>query len=57
MKEWNTPDIEELKITETANGLFNSDVETFMLFNDSKKPSTPRPVYDGDDGDAVNQLS
>lgn len=42
MKTWNTPEATELNINETANGLFNSDVETFLIFNDSKKPSTPQ---------------
>lgn len=50
MKEWNTPSVEELKVTETANGFFNSEVETFLVLNDSKKPSTPNE-------DTVNQPS
>lgn len=41
MKEWNTPSVEELNVTETANGFFNADAETLFVFNDSKKPTTP----------------
>ena len=41
MKKWNTPSVEELNVKETANGFFNSDVETFLILNDSKKSETP----------------
>ncbi len=41
MKKWNTPSVEELNVKETANGLFNSEVETIFVLNDSKKPNTP----------------
>ncbi|MDD5901301.1 MAG: hypothetical protein PUC73_10475 [Lachnospiraceae bacterium] len=41
MKNWNAPEVKELNIAETENGFFDSDVETLVMFNDSKKPSTP----------------
>ena len=41
MKTWNTPEVTELNINETANGLFDSEYETFVILNDSKKPTTP----------------
>lgn len=50
MKEWNTPEVKELNIAETANGFFNSDVETFLVFNDSKKPSKPEDGGSSADG-------
>ena len=52
MKEWNAPSIEELNVTETANGIFNSDVETYLILNDSKS-NTPKD----EEKDSVNQLS
>lgn len=42
MKEWNAPSIEELNVTETANGFLNSDVEFWWVSNDSKS-STQKP--------------
>lgn len=42
MKNWNAPEVKELNIAETENGIFNSDVETCIILNDSnKKPATP----------------
>ena len=41
MKEWNTPSVEELNVTETASGIFNADLETVILFNDNFKSNTP----------------
>ncbi len=49
MKKWNTPNVEELNINETANGIFNADFESFILFN--KKSETP------DEKDDVEKLS
>lgn len=43
MKKWNAPEVTELNINQTANGLFNSEIETFLILNDSKKPQTPNP--------------
>lgn len=53
MKEWNTPSVEELNVTETANGIFNTEYETFIIANDSKKPTTPEVKP----GDPENGLS
>lgn len=52
MKKWSTPSVEELKINETANGIFDADFETFFLFNDFNKSNTP----DNKD-EVVEQLS
>ena len=52
MKEWNAPSIEELNVTETANGFFDADFETFFVLNDNKS-NTPKD----DKEDSVNQLS
>lgn len=41
MKTWNKPEVAELNINETANGIFCSDVETLLVFNDSKAATTP----------------
>lgn len=49
MKKWNTPNVEELNINETANGIFNADFESFILFN--KESATP------DEKDDVEKLS
>lgn len=51
MKNWNAPEVKELNIAETENGFFDSDVETILVLNDSKKPSTPDSV------DPVEKLS
>ena len=53
MKEWNAPSMEELNVTETANGFFDSDFETLILLNDSKKSTTP----DNNDEKPENQMS
>ena len=45
MKTWNTPEISELNIKETANGFFDTTFETWLIHNDSKK-ATPDPVND-----------
>lgn len=41
MKTWNKPEVAELNINETANGIWNSEVETLLFFNDSKAATTP----------------
>lgn len=41
MKKWNAPEVTELNINQTANGFFNSEIESLLIFNDSKKPETP----------------
>lgn len=42
MKTWNTPEVAELNINETANGIFNSCIEVWpVLDKDDKKPVTP----------------
>lgn len=56
MKEWNAPSIEELNVTETANGFLNSDVEFWWVSNDSKS-STPSTPSTPDKKDPVEQLS
>ena len=43
MKTWNAPEVKELNINETANGIFDSDVEFWWILNDSKKSSTTTP--------------
>lgn len=61
MKKWNTPEVKELNIAETANGFFNSDIETLFVLNDSKKPSTPnpdvKPVLPNGDGNLTDKIS
>lgn len=52
MKKWSTPSVEELKINETANGIFDADFETFIILNDFNKSNTP----DNKD-EVVEQLS
>lgn len=39
MKKWITPEISELNISETANGLINYDIEFWPFVND--KNGTP----------------
>lgn len=55
MKKWNTPEIAELNINETANGLIDIDWESPFDILFSKKgesePSTPNTE------DVVNPLS
>ena len=41
MKTWMTPEISELNINETANGIIDSYFETLIVLNDDKKPTTP----------------
>ncbi len=43
MKTWMTPEISELNINETANGIIDTFFETHILFNDDKKPTCPDP--------------
>ena len=61
MKKWNTPEVKELNIAETANGIFDSEVESLLIFNDSKKPSTPnpdvKPELPNGDGSSTDGLS
>lgn len=42
MKKWNAPEVAELNITETANGIFDACFETCILFHqhESKKDDT-----------------
>ena len=35
MKTWNAPAVEELDVKLTAGGLFDTNFETLILFNDS----------------------
>lgn len=37
MKKWNAPEVAELNITETANGLWDHYLEICIVMNDSKK--------------------
>lgn len=48
MKKWNAPEVAELNISETANGLFNAEIETPWIFNDKKCPENPDPVTPDD---------
>lgn len=41
MKTWNTPEVKELNINETANGYISSDVEFWFITNNDKS-STPK---------------
>lgn len=44
MKTWNTPKIIELDITETANGIWPTTEEIWIITNDffaDKEPTTP----------------
>lgn len=50
MKTWNAPVLSELNINATANGWWDAEIETCVLWNDSKK-QTPDPV------DPVNEPS
>lgn len=40
MKKWNEPELKELNINQTENGFFDSNFESFILFNDDKKSCT-----------------
>ena len=44
MKNWKNAEVVELNINETASGLFCTDFETLLLFNDNLKkcPQTPQ---------------
>lgn len=37
MKTWNTPEIRELNISATESGFFNSEVEFWIITNDSER--------------------
>ncbi|MGN1187055.1 MAG: hypothetical protein ACI4R6_01060 [Lachnospiraceae bacterium] len=53
MKKWNAPEIAELNITETANGIFKADIETQILFKNNDNTLKP-----GDEpNDDANSLS
>ena len=52
MKNWNAPEVKELNIAKTENGVINGYYETSVVFNDSKKSSTPT-----DEEKPENQLS
>jgi hypothetical protein len=41
MKTWNTPEIRELNINATANGLWPTEYEFWPLVNDSQKATPP----------------
>ena len=41
MKKWNEPELKELNINQTENGIFDSYFESFVLVNDNKKSCTP----------------
>lgn len=42
MKKWITPEVSELNISETANGLINYDIEFWPFVND--KNGTPPDI-------------
>ncbi|MFV0341431.1 MAG: hypothetical protein ACK5JH_00865 [Anaerocolumna sp.] len=41
MKKWNMPEVTELNISETANGIFDSKIEFWWVLNDDKKTTPP----------------
>lgn len=43
MKKWNAPEVAELNINETANGLFNIEWETPLSIVGNDKRPTPDP--------------
>lgn len=50
MKEWITPGIEELKLTETANGEYNTGYEGGVFYNSNNSVNfTPDPEDDQTD--------
>lgn len=54
MKTWNTPEVKELDINETAGGFLPADFETTFFFHD--KGATTKP--DSESGDKTgNDLS
>lgn len=59
MKKWNAPEIAELNITETANGVIDANIEFWWMTNDSKKSDstvTPDPLPN-ENPDIVDSLS
>lgn len=57
MKTWNNPEITELNINETANGILDSNVEFWWITNDNKKASTTDPVIPTDPDNNTDRLS
>ncbi len=43
MKKWNTPEIVELNVSETANGIFDTWFESWLVHNDSDKKPELKP--------------
>lgn len=43
MKKWNAPEVAELNVTETANGIFNFDWESPFNVLSKKSPVTTNP--------------
>ncbi len=60
MKTWNTPEVAELNVTETANGFFDIDWETplSILGNDksNQKPSTPSTETETETKDDITNV-
>lgn len=54
MKTWNTPEVKELNINETANGFVDTDVEFWWVTNDSKSGTTDTNT---DSTDSTDKLS
>lgn len=67
MKKWNTPEIAALDLNATESGLFCTDFETWLLFNDNLKkcpqnpqnedPTDPSTPTDPTDPATVDALS
>lgn len=59
MKKWNTPEVAELNIAETANGIFTCCFETCILWDkkESEKPGTSdttTPIVPGGDSEQLS---
>lgn len=37
MKNWTRPEVSELEVSMTAGGIFDTECETLVLFNDKEK--------------------
>lgn len=44
MKNWNAPEVKELNINETANGIFDCEWEFWPIVNDDNKKPEQKPV-------------
>lgn len=57
MKKWNTPEVAELNVTETANGIFDLDWESPLDFFSKKSSVTTNPEEPEEDSEETDKLS